>query len=297
MRLRINDKNGSLFVLLAGALFSFSPLLFRWTSGESSEWLFLFWRSVGLLVASLVALSVGPRSGRVDALRVGFAKNLLAGALMAGMSTAFIVSIARIDAATTLFLQSLAPFSAALLGWLLLRERVDGHAWAAIGAAVAGVAIMGSSWGASNVIGLSAAACIPLMLGMYTVLLRDSQGRDLRAQVVFAGLTGMLIGSVAAFASGGFDLPVRDTVLALASGGILLGVGLPIFNAAGRYVPAARTSLLLLSEIVLAPFWVWLVVDETPAQNTVIGGVVILVALVWVTTHPNRGIQSRSSLT
>ena len=297
MRLRIDAKNGSLFVLLAGTLFSFSPLLFRWTSDESSEWLFLFWRSVGILIASLVALSVRPRSGRVAVLRVGFAKSLLAGALMAGMSTAFIVAIARIDAATTLFLQSLAPFSAALLGWMLLRERVDGHAWAAMGTAVAGVAIMGSSWGASNVVGLSAAACIPLMLGLYTVLLRDSQGRDLRAQVVFAGLTGMLIGSVAAFASGGFGLPVRDAVLALLSGGILLGVGLQFFNAAGRHVPAARTSLLLLSEIVLAPFWVWLIVDETPAQKTVIGGAVILVALFWVTTHPNRSIQPHPSQT
>ena len=297
MRLRIDAKNGSLFVLLAGTLFSFSPLLFRWTSDESSEWLFLFWRSVGILIASLVALSVRPRSGRVAVLRVGFAKSLLAGALMAGMSTAFIVAIARIDAATTLFLQSLAPFSAALLGWMLLRERVDGHAWAAMGTAVAGVAIMGSSWGASNVVGLSAAACIPLMLGLYTVLLRDSQGRDLRAQVVFAGLTGMLIGSVAAFASGGFGLPVRDAVLALLSGGILVGVGLQFFNAAGRHVPAARTSLLLLSEIVLAPFWVWLIVDETPARKTVIGGAVILVALFWVTTHPNRSIQPHPSQT
>jgi drug/metabolite transporter (DMT)-like permease len=297
MRLRIDAKNGSLFVLLAGTLFSFSPLLFRWTSDESSEWLFLFWRSVGILIASLVALSVRPRSGRVTVLRVGFAKSLLAGALMAGMSTAFIVAIARIDAATTLFLQSLAPFSAALLGWMLLQERVDGHAWAAMGTAVAGVAIMGSSWGASNVVGLSAAACIPLMLGLYTVLLRDSQGRDLRAQVVFAGLTGMLIGSVAAFASGGFGLPVRDAVLALLSGGILLGVGLQFFNAAGRHVPAARTSLLLLSEIVLAPFWVWLIVDETPARKTVIGGAVILVALFWVTTHPNRSIQPHPSQT
>ncbi len=294
MRLRIDAKNGSSFILLAGTLFSFSPLLFRWTSNESSEWLFLFWRSVGLLIASLVALSVRPRSGRVAVLRVGFAKNLLAGALMAGMSTAFIVSIARIDAATTLFLQSLAPFSAALLGWLLLRERVDGHAWAAMGTAVAGVVIMGSSWGASSVFGLSAAACIPRMLGMYTVLLRDSQGRDLRAQVVFAGLTGMLIGSAAAFASGGFDLPVRDAVLGLTSGGVLLGVGLPIFNAAGRHVPAARTTLLLLSEIVLAPIWVWLIVDETPAVNTVIGGAVILVALVWVATHPGSRLPLTS---
>ncbi|MED5551894.1 MAG: EamA family transporter, partial [Actinomycetota bacterium] len=83
---------------------------------------------------------------------------------------------------------------------------------------------------------------------------------------------GMLIGSAAAFASGGFDLPVRDAVLGLTSGGILLGVGLPIFNAAGRHVPAARTTLLLLSEIVLAPIWVWLIVDETPAVNTVMEG-------------------------
>ena len=213
------------------------------------------------------------------------------------MSTAFIVSIARIDAATTLFLQSLAPFSAALLGWLLLRERVDRHTWAAMGIAVTGVVIMGSSWDASNALGLCAAACIPLMLGVYTVLLRDSEGRDLRVQVVFTGLIGMLIGSVAAFASGGFDLPVRDAVLALASGGILIGVGLPIFNAAGRHVPAARTTLLLLSEIVLAPFWVWLIVDETPARKTVIGGAVILVALFWVTTHPNRSIQPHPSQT
>jgi|TARA_B100001105_G_scaffold89228_1_gene70920 drug/metabolite transporter (DMT)-like permease len=291
VRFRLDATNGSLFVLLAGTLFSFSPLLFRWTSDESSEWLFLFWRSVGILIASLVALTAGSSSGRVNILRAGFARSLLSGALLACMSTAFIVSIARIDAATTLFLQSLAPFSAALLGWLLLRERVDGHAWAAMGTAVAGVAIMGSSWDASNALGLCAAACIPLMLGVYTVLLRDSKGRDLRVQVIFTGLIGMLIGSVAAFATGEFGLPVRDAVLALASGGVLLGVGLPTFNAAGRYVPAARTSLLLLSEIVLAPFWVWLIVDETPALNTVIGGLVILVALVWVATHPKVDAQ------
>ncbi|MDE0874482.1 MAG: hypothetical protein OSA88_11490, partial [Acidimicrobiales bacterium] len=105
---RLNNRNGSFFVLLAGTLFSFSPLLFRWTSDESSEWLFLFWRSVGILVASLIALARGSSSRPVNILRAGFTKNFLSGALLACMSTAFIVSIARIDAATTLFLQSLA---------------------------------------------------------------------------------------------------------------------------------------------------------------------------------------------
>ena len=295
MKVQLTERNGSAVVFLTGTLFSFSPLLFRWTSGEGSEWLFLLWRSIGILIAALIGLSLSSGAPLMTAVTTGFGKNLLAGALMAGMSTSFIVSIARIDAATTLLLQSLAPFSAAFLGWLVLREKVDGHTWAAMTTAVVGVVIMGSTWDSSSVVGISAACCIPLMLGIYTVLLRDSQRRDPRAQVFFTGVIGLVIGLVASAATGGFALPIQDIFLALISGGILLGVGLPIFNAAGRHVPAARTSLLLLSEIVLAPIWVWLVVNEVPAGKTVAGGAVILLALVWVTTHPKALLVSQPS--
>ncbi len=293
MKVQLTERNGSAVVFLTGTLFSFSPLLFRWTSGEGSEWLFLLWRSIGILIAALIGLSLSSGAPLMTAVTTGLGKNLLAGALMAGMSTSFIISIARIDAATTLLLQSLAPFSAAFLGWLVLREKVDGHTWAAMTTAVVGVVIMGSTWDSSSVVGISAACCIPLMLGIYTVLLRDSQRRDPRAQVFFTGVIGLVIGLVASAATGGFALPIQDIFLALISGGILLGVGLPIFNAAGRHVPAARTSLLLLSEIVLAPIWVWLVVNEVPAGKTVAGGAVILLALVWVTTHPKALLVSQ----
>lgn len=295
MKVQLTERNGSAVVFLTGTLFSFSPLLFRWTSGEGSEWLFLLWRSIGILIAALIGLSLSSGAPLMTAVTTGLGKNLLAGALMAGMSTSFIISIARIDAATTLLLQSLAPFSAAFLGWLVLREKVDGHTWAAMTTAVVGVVIMGSTWDSSSVVGISAACCIPLMLGIYTVLLRDSQRRDPRAQVFFTGVIGLVIGLVASAATGGFALPIQDIFLALISGGILLGVGLPIFNAAGRHVPAARTSLLLLSEIVLAPIWVWLVVNEVPAGKTVAGGAVILLALIWVTTHPKALLVSQPS--
>ena len=196
MKVQLNERNGSLVVFLTGTWFSFSPLLFRWTSGEGSEWLFLLWRSIGILIAAVIALSISSGVRVMTALTNGLAKNLLAGALVAGMSTSFIISIARIDAATTLLLQSLAPFSAALLAWLLLREKVDGHTWAAMATAVVGVAIMGSTWDSSSVVGISVACCIPLMLGVYTVLLRDSQHRDPRAQVFFTGVIGIVVGLV-----------------------------------------------------------------------------------------------------
>ena len=70
--------------------------------------------------------------------------------------------------------------------------------------------------------------------------------------------------------------------------GVLLGSALPLFNAAGKHVPAARTTLLLLTEIVLAPLWVWMFVDETPNASTLVGGAIVLAALVWLATHPGK---------
>ena len=76
---------------------------------------------------------------------------------LAGTNT---VALERIDAATALLLQSLAPFSAALLGWLMYREQTDRHTWLSMVLAVAGVAVMGTGWGSTDPIGLAAACMI-----------------------------------------------------------------------------------------------------------------------------------------
>jgi drug/metabolite transporter, DME family len=283
---RLNATTGPYAILFAGVVFSFGPLAFRGKSDESDEWQFLFYRSSSLIIAMTIALVVSHRSGAIAALRRGLLKNLLGGALMAGMLTSFIVAIARIDAATTLLLQSLAPFSAALLGWMLLREKVDVHTWVAMVLAVVGVLVIGSSWDTSDTVGIIVACVIPVLLGIYTVLLRDSSDRDAMALVFFAGIFGTV---ASLFVTGG-DVAVsfNDASMGVISGGVILGSALPLFNAAGKHVPAVRTTLLLLTEIVLAPLWVWMFVDETPSASTLIGGAVILGALVWLATHPGK---------
>lgn len=282
---RLNATNGPYMVLLAGVVFSFGPLAFRRKSDASDEWQFLFYRSISLLIAMVIAMAITHRSQAVQALRIGLSKNMAAGALMAGMFTSFIVAIARIDAATTLLLQSLAPFSAALLGWLFIRERVDIHTWVAMLLAAVGVVVIGSSWDTGNTVGIVVACIIPVLLGIYTVLLRGSAKRDPMAQVLFAGL----FGSLAALAVTGGDVAVSFNDASMgAISGVLLGSALPLFNAAGKHVPAARTTLLLLTEIVLAPLWVWLFVDETPNASTLGGGVIVLAALGWLATHPGK---------
>jgi DME family drug/metabolite transporter len=70
--------------------------------------------------------------------------------------------------------------------------------------------------------------------------------------------------------------------MAFISGGFALGVGLPLFNLGHRSVAAARIPLLLMTEVVLAPLWVWVWPGETPDLATLIGGAVIMSAVAWM---------------
>ena len=63
-------------------------------------------------------------------------------------------------------------------------------------------------------------------------------------------------------------------------------MGLAIFNVGAPLAGATRATLLINSELVLAPLWTWLVLGETPALRTCLGGALVLLALVWIVTHP-----------
>ena len=237
-----------------------------------------------------------------------------------------------------LLLQSLAPWSAALLAWALLHEPLDRHTGATMVFATAGVAIMGTDWGKADAIGLGAAITVALLLGSYAVVIRASHPRHkdaapgaalppalavgvvalgqtgaINAAIPPAGprppggaieaaegalvlavctaLSGLIFSPVACAASAPHTVIVatKDALLGISAGGFCLGVGLPLYSAAGEHVPAARTNILLLSEVLLAPTWTWLVAGEEYGVRTLLGGSLLLVALVWLALHPSDG--------
>jgi len=84
---------------------------------------------------------------------------------------------------------------------------------------------------------------------------------------------------------------VRDAAIGTFAGSVLLAVPLAAFNIAQRVVPAPESSLLILTEVVLAPLWVWIFVGEQASPTTLLGGAIILMAVVWVTITriPKKG--------
>jgi drug/metabolite transporter (DMT)-like permease len=80
-----------------------------------------------------------------------------------------------------------------------------------------------------------------------------------------------------------------DLALLALFGAAQLGFGLVLFTAGARLIPVAEASLIAVLESVLGPVWVWLALGETPAPAAIVGGLIILSALVVHTALDQRG--------
>ena len=277
---QLSHLQGSFVVLAAGVIFSFGPLIFRAVE-EATDWQFLAVRawSAGIVTGGI--LFARHRGATAMVIRNAGPRIWVAGVLIGGAFACFVLSIARITVATILLLQAASPFVAALVGWLLLGEAVRGATWLVMGIAGAGIFVMiGGNVGGADRVGLLLAALIPLLLGVYSVLVRSALASDPMVPVVIAGLLAGTVAAVVALGGPGLDLTQRDLFMAWLSGGVALGIGLPLFNYGHRFVPAAEVTLLLMTEIVLAPIWVWIWPGETPTTATLLGGALILGSLV-----------------
>lgn len=275
----LSYRAGVALVAGSGVLFSFTALLFR-AGRDIDEWQFLFYRGSSAAV-TLTLVAFLRRRGRPIRRTALNWQSLVAGMLLAVMACLFILALARTTAATIMFLQAAAPVSGALFGWVLLRERVTASVWACMAAAGVGIAVMiDSGLDTGNRTGLILAAVLPMALGLYNVLIRSAPDADPLVPALVGSLGLACTAGLVAATGPGLNPGVADIALGVVAGGLLLGLGLPLLNLGHASVPSAQVSLLLMTEVILAPLWVWIWPGETPSGGTIIGGLIVLAAVV-----------------
>ena len=79
-------------------------------------------------------------------------------------------------------------------------------------------------------------------------------------------------------------------IQAIALGAGQIGLGLIYLTLGARLIPAAQVGLITLLEVVLGPLWVWLALDERPGTPTLVGGAVVVAAIV-LQTRPSATTQ------
>src|SRR5581483_10269771 len=161
-------------------------------------------------------------------------------------------------------------------------ERVSRRTWGTMGLAATGVTLMlggGLALGqlAGNVLALASA----VSFACHVLVLRAKHQSDMLPAVLHAGLLGSLFALIA-LGLGGVSprVPGRDLFLALTMGVVQLGGGLVLYTRASRYLRAAELQLIATAEMVLGPLWVWIGVGETPDAATLVGGTLVIGAIL-----------------
>ena len=269
-------RRGALLVALAAVCFSSGGLIVRLV--DTSPWTTSLWRSLFASLSLSLVLWVARRRSILAQWREGGRPVLVVAACMALASTCFILSLARTSVADTLLLLSVGPYVTGLLGWLLLGERVRPRTWLSMGVALAGAAVMVSdSYNRGALTGNLLALVTASSFALAIVFIR----RHPEIQMAPAAALGMALTALVALPlADPLATPPRDLALLAFFGAGQFAGGFLLFTAGARLIPAAESALIGMLETVLGPLWVWLVVNEQPGATTLIGGTLILAALL-----------------
>ena len=277
---KINCRSGVLLVLAAGICWSSMGLGIRHIE-VANVWQILFFRSLALTPLLLLVLTLRARGNPFPIIqRAGLAGGVGGISLVFAFSGG-ILAIQATSVANAMFLFAAAPFFAAVLGWLVLKEHVRNATWISMIAALVGIVIMvweGISIG--RIIGNVAALISALGFAVFTISLRWKKLEDMLPTVFLAGLFAIIIaGALCQIKGYGLDVPKRDILIALALGVFQVGAGLILYTLGSKTVPSAELALLSMTEVVFGPFWVWLFLGETAGGYTLLGGMILLIAI------------------
>jgi drug/metabolite transporter (DMT)-like permease len=271
----------------AATVFSSAGVIVRHI--DLPAWDVSFWRSALLTLAMPPLLWWQRRAVLSDVRHAGPA--LLVSALMlAGSFVSFILALGLAPVANVLLMFGATPFATALLARLFLGEPLHRHTLAAMAVAALGLALsVVGSLQAGALAGMAVASIVVLCMSGNYIVVRHRRDVGMAPAIWLAGV-------ISGLAALPFAHPQNVAwaqlpwLLALSPG--QLAVGLLLYVASLKRIPAGRAALLGLLELVLGPLWVWLFDGEKPDNLTLLGGLIVIgaaAANVWLDSRPTTG--------
>lgn len=274
-------KRGYLFgvacVLSGGICLSTGGILIRHLQ-EADGWQILFYRSATFFVTLAVILTIRYRSNTLRAFGAVGSRGIIAAVSLGLGSVCYIFALLLTTVANAVFIIGASPLVTAAAAWLFLRERVSALSVVAMIVAFGGIGLMFvDGFTAGRWLGNVMAAMVVLAFSIMLVALRGAKNVDMLPATCMAGLVAAaLSGTMAVHLA----INTHDLIVALLLGSFQYAGGFMLITIATRHIQAAEVALFALSETVFAPIWVWVGVGEVPSNLTLIGGGVVLFAVV-----------------
>ena len=272
-------RRGQIYVALAAVAWSSAGVLQRQLTLDTPTQVF---GRAGFACAALLAyVAVVERGRLVEAFRsVGLA-GIAVALCIATASAGFIAALNHTSVARVLFILAIAPVLAAVIARVGLGEPITRRTAMAMALALAGVALMLGAPGEGSLAGDALAFMCALAFALSIVITRWRHDISMAPATCLSQV--MLLVVFAPFA-----VPSEiggDDIGWLASLGIgQIALGLILLTVGARLIPAVQVGLITLLEVVLGPIWVWLALDERPSALTLVGGAIVIAAIVIQTS-------------
>jgi drug/metabolite transporter (DMT)-like permease len=285
-------RRGQLFVAMAAVAWSTAGVLQRELSVDTATQ--VAGRALFAFVALFCFVAVAHRRGTPRAFRTMGWAGLGVALCTAIASGSFVVALNHATVANVLFMQAVAPIAAALLAWVLLGERVTTRTWIAMAGALVGVSLMVGGPGSGGVLGVAVSLLMTLAFAVAIVITRHRRDVSMAPAICLSQL--LVLVAIAPFASPD-TLTDRDVGLLVLLGFGQMGLGLAFLTVGARLIPAVEVALITLLEVVLGPLWVWIALSEAPGTLALLGGAIVVLAVLVQASGESSRLRRRPRAT
>ena len=273
----IKNLPGPLLVFLGAFCLSFGGLIVKSFEG-ATLWQILFWRSVFFSITVLVFLLITYKKKLFNSFYLSGFPGFIAGVILSLGFCGYVIAMYSTTVANTNFIISLQILFLAIFGYFFLKEKISSITLFSIILAIIGVLIMvGNSLSPGELTGNLAAFTMPITFAVLIIVVRKYPSIDMVPAQFVAGICCCFIGY---FLSNKIMISYHDIFLGFLAGFFQIGFGFIFITIGARTTPSAMVGVIMLSESVLGPLWAFLFASERPSIFSLIGGAIILFAVL-----------------
>ena len=273
----ISKLPGPLLVFLGAFCLSFGGLIVKSFEG-ATLWQILFWRQLFFVVLVSIFLLFTYKKKVFIALYESGVPGFFGGIILGCGFSAYVFAMYNTTVANTNFIIQTQAIFLAIFGYLFLKEKISKLTLTSIILAISGIILMvGSSLSPGQLSGNIVAFIMPSSFAVLIIIVRKYPNVDMVPLQLFAGIVAMLIGY---FVSTKINISANDLLLAFIAGFFQVGLGFIFITIGAKKTLSATVGILMMTEAVFGPFWAWIFLEETPQFVALIGGSIIIIAVI-----------------
>jgi drug/metabolite transporter, DME family len=279
---------GYLLLLLGGFCLSWGGLIIR-SFEEANVWQILFLRSFFFVIFLCFFLFSVYKKNTIKIILTSGIPALFGGLFLSLSFVAYTFAIISTTVANVVFIISTQTVFLAIFGYFFLKEKISLFSFISIFLAMSGIFIMvGDSISTGSLFGNIAALAIPINFSILVIIIRKYPTLDMIPAIFYSGILACVYGLIL---SDTLDFTSHDILMGFLLGVPQLAFGFICITIGSKTTKAVTVGILMLSETLCAPLWVWLFLNEIPPLSVFIGGFVIILAVIIKSLEKKQSVD------